>query len=83
MDGGREGWMDIIIIIFIVIGALLAEVTAVITVVVVQHTGEGLNIVSTKSHGLIPVQTLQCGVSSSLCASIGFPPNPNSLNEFS
>lgn len=34
---------------FNIIGALLAEVTAVITVVVVQHTGEGLNIVRTKS----------------------------------
>lgn len=70
--------MDIIITTFIIIGALLAEVTAVITVVVVQHTGEGLNIVSTKSHGLIPVQTIQWGVSCSLCAYIGFQPNPKS-----
>lgn len=83
MDGGREGKMDIIITIFIIIGALFAEVTAVINVVVVQHSGEELNIVSKKIHGLIPVQTIQCGVSCSLCAYIGFPPNPNSYKEFS
>lgn len=73
MDGGRDGWMDISITNCIIIAA---EVTAVLTVVV-QCTHKGLNIVSTKSHGLIPVQTLQCGVSCSLCAYIGFPPNPN------